>query len=145
MWLLHVTSPHDPCAWLFCSSAYLRNCVDWAAFYGFAKNVTSLECQRSVVSAHDASGDFFRSHWALLPVQPSLLVGWLFYTTATTFFSSSHQLGYNFSTMSTSSFWRRSPTHLNKPLQIEQKCRNTHLIDYLQINAFPDLVVEQQE
>ena len=34
---------------------------------------------------------------------------------------------------------------LNKSSQIEQKCLNTSLVDYLQINAFPDLVVEQEE
>ena len=34
---------------------------------------------------------------------------------------------------------------LNNPLQIEQKCLSTSLVVYLQINAFPDLVVEQEE
>ena len=36
--------------------------------------------------------------------------------------------------------------YLNEPLQIEQKCLSTSLKNYLQINAFPDLVmVEQKE
>ena len=32
---------------------------------------------------------------------------------------------------------------LNEPLQIEQKCLSTSLKDYLQVNAFLDLVVVQ--
>ena len=34
---------------------------------------------------------------------------------------------------------------LNELLQIEQKCLSTSLVDYLQTNAFPDLVVEREE
>ena len=34
---------------------------------------------------------------------------------------------------------------LNELLQIEQKYLSTSLVDYLQINAFPDLVMEQEE
>ena len=33
----------------------------------------------------------------------------------------------------------------NEPLQIEQKCLSTSLEDYLQVNAFPDLVMVKQE
>ena len=33
----------------------------------------------------------------------------------------------------------------NKPLEIEQKCFSTSLEDYLQVNAFPDLVVVERE
>ena len=32
-----------------------------------------------------------------------------------------------------------------EPLQIEQKCLSTSLEDYLQVNAFPDSVVMEQE
>ena len=34
---------------------------------------------------------------------------------------------------------------LNEPLQIEKKCLNISLEDYLQINAFSDLMVVKQE
>ena len=34
---------------------------------------------------------------------------------------------------------------LNEPLQIEQKCLSTSLEDYLQVNAFPDLVVVERK
>ena len=34
---------------------------------------------------------------------------------------------------------------LNEPSQIKQKCLSKSLVDYLQTNAFPDLVVEQAE
>ena len=34
---------------------------------------------------------------------------------------------------------------LNKPLQIEQKYMSTSLKDYLQVNAFLDLVIVEQE
>ena len=64
------------------------------------------------------------------------------FATATTLFSSLYQLGYNFSIISISFFFRRSPTCLNELLQIKQKCLNTSLVDYLQTNAFADLVLE---
>ena len=35
--------------------------------------------------------------------------------------------------------------HLNEPLQIKQKCLSKSLVDYLQTNAFLDLVMEQKE
>ena len=44
---------------------------------------------------------------------------------------------YKNATIGISSLWRRSPTHLNEPLQIKQKCLSTSLKDYFQINAFP--------
>ena len=35
--------------------------------------------------------------------------------------------------------------HLNEPLQIKQKYLSTKLVDYLQTNLFPDLVLVEQE
>ena len=50
-----------------------------------------------------------------------------------------------FQPINTSFFQKKSPTYLNKPLQIEQKCLSTSLKSYLQVNAFLDLVVVEQE
>ena len=47
--------------------------------------------------------------------------------------------------ISASSFETRSAICLNKLLQIKQNCLNTSLKDYLQVNAFLDLVVIEQE
>ena len=48
--------------------------------------------------------------------------------------------------ISTSFLRRRSHMCLNEPSQIEQKCLNTSLEDYLQVNALPDsMVVEREE
>ena len=35
--------------------------------------------------------------------------------------------------------------YLNKPLQIEQKCLNTSLKDYLQVNVFSNSVLVELE
>ena len=35
--------------------------------------------------------------------------------------------------------------YLIEPLQIEQKCLSKSFIDYLQINAFPDLVMDGEK
>ena len=47
--------------------------------------------------------------------------------------------------INTSFLEERSPTCLNEPLQIKQKCLNTSLEDYLQINAFPASSSEARE
>ena len=60
------------------------------------------------------------------------------------FFHPSINLDTTFS-ISASFFWRRSPTSLNKPLQIESKYLKTSLKNYLQINAFPDFVMVEWE
>ena len=44
---------------------------------------------------------------------------------------------YKSTTIGISSLWRKSPTRLNEPLPIKQKCLSTSLENYLQINAFP--------
>ena len=46
-----------------------------------------------------------------------------------------------FQLINTSYSWRKSATRLNEPSQIEQML-GTSLVDYLQTNAFPDLVVK---
>ena len=60
-WPLHVTSPRDPSTWPWCSLFHLRSWVDWTHLHDFAKSTTFLECQRSMMSAHAISRDFFRS------------------------------------------------------------------------------------
>ena len=81
MWPLHVISSRDPCTWPWCSSAHSRSWVDWTLLHNFAKKTTSLERQRSVVSARDVSCDFFRSRWASPLINlVCLLLGWPFYT-----------------------------------------------------------------
>ena len=47
--------------------------------------------------------------------------------------------------ISTSLLVSKSPTRLTEPLLIKQKCLNTSLRDYLQINAFPELIVVEQK
>ena len=45
---------------------------------------------------------------------------------------------YKSATIGISSLWGKSPTCLNEPSPIKQKCLSTSLEDYLQINAFSD-------
>ena len=73
---LHVTPVCDFCT----AQLHLRSWVDWAPLNGFAKNATSLECQRSVVLAHDVSRDFFRLCWVSPLINLVYLLSWLFYT-----------------------------------------------------------------
>ena len=47
--------------------------------------------------------------------------------------------------ISTSFLGNKSPMRLSKPLPIKQKYLSTSLRDYLQINAFPDLVLVEQK
>ena len=52
-----------------------------------------------------------------------------------------YRLGYNFPYISTNFFWSKSPTRLLEPLLDCWLARK----DYLQISAFPDLVVVERE
>ena len=70
-WPLHVTSPCDPCTWPLCSPTQFVELSRLNTSLQFCQSATSLERQKSVVSARDILRDFFRSRWAFLN-QPSV-------------------------------------------------------------------------
>ena len=79
-----LTPAHNLTPWLLthglCAAELnLWSWVNWTPLQNFAKSATSLERQRSVVSASDVSRDFFRSRWASPSINPVCLLGWPFY------------------------------------------------------------------
>ena len=60
-------------------------------------------------------------------------------------FSSSHQLEYNLFNQSALALFGKEVLCIIEPLLIKQECLSISLVDYLQINIFPDLIVVEQE
>ena len=59
--------------------------------------------------------------------------------------SSLHQLGYNLFNQSALVFFEEKVLYIIKLSPIKQKYLSTSLVDYLQINAFPDLMIVERE
>ena len=56
-----------------------------------------------------------------------------------------HQLGYKLFNQSALVLFEEELLHVIELLPIKQKSLSISLVDYLQINAFPDLMVVEQE
>ena len=88
--------------------------------------------------AHDLS-DSSDNHSKILYTLSASLVWFTTNTTLLLYWINS------FLTTNASFLQGKSLICLNKPSQIEQKCLSTSLENYLQINAFPDLMLMEQE
>ena len=82
IWSMYMVSIQAVACNFYTVQLYLHSWVDWVTFHNFAKKTTSLEYQKTVISAHNILHYFFysrRASFSCWKVVFLLLLDWMFY------------------------------------------------------------------